>query len=128
MVVANVPTAFITDGFMFRLEFYPDGGHPLRLDNLLVDELRQISTQEKAKIKCFVFPNPVSDRLFLQDCPTLRGKALRLTNLLGQSHLINPSADGSYHFRDLKPGILAVQGLAMSDFSCVIVKNFSVEN
>lgn len=128
VVVANVPAAYRTDGFMFRLEFYPDGGHPLRLDNLLVDELSQISNQEKEKTKCFAFPNPALDRLFLQDCPTLQGKPLRFTNLLGQSHLLYPSLDGSYDIRALKPGIWAVQGVGMYDFSCVIVKNFSIEN
>lgn len=105
----NLPSIFKTDGFMFRLEYYPDGGHDLWLDNVWVDEAAHLQGVMTDPSSCRIFPNPVAERLFLDGCDLTPGQLVHLISLTGVSRTLSIAQDLSLNLDALPAGVWILQ-------------------
>lgn len=109
ITVSSLPSIFKTDGFLFRLEYYPNGGHDLWLDDVWVDEATNIQTKFTDYWPCRIYPNPVTDRLYAEECSLTPGQVIIFLSLTGASRYLPVEWDYSVNVQSLPPGVWLMQ-------------------
>jgi PKD repeat protein len=109
VTVSSIPSIFKTDGFLFRLEYYPDGGHDLWLDDVWVDEAANLQTKFTDHAPCRIYPNPVGDRLYSKECNLKPGQVVSLISATGAFRYLQVEQDNSVDLNALPPGVWLIQ-------------------
>lgn len=93
--ITNIPTSYLTEGFMVKFIFNSAGGNNIFIDNILISHPDILETKEKLLNQVKAFPNPTENNLTVELPHQIEIQSLVLTETNGKVLPISYSMDNS---------------------------------